>query len=227
MSSATEFANTMNSIDTDPAAWLEYTIAYFDNMQNAVNTIKEEFFAFKELTDLLETMDHSEMIPTPVVRESMHKSIDIIQDAAKFYIDEMTQFEPIDEIIQTNTAMVEHLKSTVSIFDEHDVKELDDLQWNLCKCRRLTTFHMLLHCIGQMFQTLLSVRIVNIELLEAKVAEMEENDGSFPECSICMCSIKKQYMKTKCDHEFHICCLATWVSENEHNATCPMCRQQL
>lgn len=44
------------------------------------------------------------------------------------------------------------------------------------------------------------------------------------DCSICLESIDDGTVRTRCGHEFHGACLATW---NAEASSCPYCRQEL
>jgi len=47
-------------------------------------------------------------------------------------------------------------------------------------------------------------------------------DADFPECSICLKSIRRYKETLPCSHSFHAGCIGFWLNRAE---TCPMCRQ--
>ena len=48
-------------------------------------------------------------------------------------------------------------------------------------------------------------------------------DVDFPECSICLKSIRRYKQTLPCDHSFHAGCIGFWFTRSER-MTCPMCR---
>ena len=80
-----------------------------------------------------------------------------------------------------------------------------------------------------------------ISVLESNGIEYTLTDCLHECCSICLCECQDanqnnrdnndnddgsfDYVKTSCNHDFHLNCLAKWVGNNKK--TCPMCRHNL
>ncbi len=71
------------------------------------------------------------------------------------------------------------------------------------------------------------IKFTNQELSEHKCVNEECKDC---ECSICYCKDTNKFIKTKCNHLFHIDCLEKWLStdiKQNQEFSCPMCRTDI
>lgn len=62
------------------------------------------------------------------------------------------------------------------------------------------------------------------------VSNTTNTDSASPdnECSICFDNDTNVPWKTlPCNHAFHVPCIQEWVTKNDHNATCPLCRRSI
>jgi hypothetical protein len=59
-------------------------------------------------------------------------------------------------------------------------------------------------------------------------AANDDDDADDYNCSICDESMTGEpFLKTPCNHEFHVRCLERWLSTSDASKSCPLCRTQL
>lgn len=63
---------------------------------------------------------------------------------------------------------------------------------------------------------------ITAETIQLPESDSEDDDGSYPQCSICLRNIRNSMMKLPCNHTFHARCITTWL---DVRISCPVCRK--